>query len=188
MSQEDVVKFVGVKEMLQILKDVEPETYKKLRANIRQISAPAVSAIKTTVPAVAPLSGMIHNGRTAWSPPKVTVSITPNQRSRAFGSTTSNLAAILTRGQSGQALVISDMAGKGGGRQRQIRTRPYPYKGGTRTHRINGQGQKFISALPKTPSRFVYPAIERQLPAIRSQVAITIEEVAKSINARISRI
>lgn len=184
---DEVVKFKGVKEMVGILKSVEPETLKQLRRDIRRIAAPAVSSIKSNVPSIAPLSGMIGNGRTAWSPAKVTVSITPNQRSRAWGSTTSNLAAILTKGSTGQGLVIADMAGKGGGRQRKTETRVYPYKGGQRSHRVNGQGAAMIRNLSKQPSRYVYPAIERQLPAIRSGVATTIEDVAKKINAKISR-
>lgn len=183
----DVVKLKGVKEMVAILKSVEPELWKQLRSDIRRISAPAVSSIKSNVPAVAPLSGMNGNGRLSWSPVKVNLSITPAQRSRAFGSTTANLVAIISKGSSGQGMVVADMAGKGGGRTRKPVTRPYPYKGGTRTHRVNGQGQAMIAALGKQPSRYVYPAIERQLPAIRSGVASSIEAMAKTVNAKISR-
>ena len=186
MTQE-VVKFYGVKEMVNILKQVEPELWKQLRADIRTIAKPAVSAIKSNVPSIAPLSGMNGNGRVSWSPVKSIVSITPAQRSRAFGSTTSNLAAIISKGSAGQGMVIADMAGKTG-RQRRTETRPYPYKGGTRTHKVNGQGQAMIRNLPNKPSRFVYPAIERQLPAIRAGVASSIESMAKTINAKISRV
>lgn len=190
MNQGDVVKFYGVREMLDIMKNVQPEFYKQFRKDIRRIAAPAVSSIKSNVPSVSPLvgrtsDGLTHNGRTAWSPPKVSVAITPKQKSKAIGSTTSNLVAIKTTGSQGAGLVIADMAGRGGGKQRKSETRPYPYKGGTRVHKINGQGRGLIDALPNKPSRFVYPAIERQLPAIRSQVATSIEEAAKSINRKI---
>jgi hypothetical protein len=186
------VQAKGVKEMVAILKTVEPEMYKQFRKDIRKLAAPAVSSIKSNVPSVSPFmggkDGMTHSGRTAWSAPRVTVSITPNQRSKALGSTTANLVAILTRGSSGQGLVIADMAGRGGGKTTRDVTRPYAYKGGTRTHRVNGQGQALIRGLQKRPSRFVYPAIERQLPAIRVAVASSIEEMAKTINAKISRV
>jgi hypothetical protein len=52
---------------------------------------------------------------------------------------------------------------------------------------VNGQGQALIRNLPNKPSRFVYPAIERQLPAIRSGVASSIEQMAKTVNAKILR-
>jgi hypothetical protein len=185
---EPAVKFKGVKEMVAILKSVEPELYKQFRKDIRSLSAPAVSAIKSNVPTISPLSGMVGNGRTSWSAPKVSISITPNQRSRALGSTTANLVAIMTRGSNGQGLVIADMAGRGGGKQRYSLTRPYPYKGGVRRHRVNGQGEAMIRGLQKQPSRFVYPAIERQLPAIRVAVAGSIESMAQTINVKISRI
>lgn len=184
---DEIVKFKGVKEMVDILKSVEPELWKQLRSDIRKIAAPAVSSIKSNVPTIAPLSGMVNNGRLAWSPVKVNVSITPAQRARGFGSTTSNLAAIISKGSAGQGMVIADMAGRGGGRQRKNQTRVYPYKGGSRSHRVNGQGQAMINALGKQPSRYVYPAIERQLPAIRSGVADSIEQMAKTVNAKISR-
>lgn len=185
---DDVVKFVGVKEMVAVLRQVEPELLKQLRKDIRSIAAPAVSSIRSNVPSIAPLSGMSNGGRLAWSGAKVSVSITPNQRSVAWGSTTSNLAAILTKGVSGQGLVIADMAGRGGGKQRKNNTRVYPYKGGQRSHRVNGQGQAMIRNLAGKPSRYVYPAIERQLPAVRVAVADSIESMAKTINAKIERI
>jgi hypothetical protein len=189
---EPAVKFKGVKEMVAILQTIEPEMYKQFRKDIRKLAAPAVSSIKSNVPPVSPFlggkDGFTHSGRTAWSAPRVTVSITPNQRSRALGSTTANLVAIVTRGSTGQGLVIADMAGRGGSQTRNSVTRPYAYKGGTRTHRVNGQGQAMIRALEKRPSRFVYPAIERQLPAIRVAVADSIEQMAKNVNIKISRV
>ena len=184
---QDVVKFYGVKEMIAILKQAEPELYKQFRKDARLIAAPAVSAVRSSIPTVAPLSGMIGNGRVSWSPAKVTLSITPGQRSRAFGSTTANLAAIITRGSTGQGLVIADMAGKGHSTNKRLKTRAYPYKGGTRQHRINGQGQAMIRNLPGRPSRFVYPPMERKLPEIRAEFAKSVERMAQTINYKIAR-
>lgn len=190
-----VVKYVGVKEMLQTLQTLEPETYKKLRANIRDLTKEAVSAVKSTTPKVSPFvgrrkDGFTHSGRTAWSPVTVTTNITPAQRSRALGSTTSNLVAISATGQGGQfGFNILDMAGRGTGRGRNPKTvtRPYPYRGGTRQHRLNGQGQAMIDALGTRPSRYFYPAIESQLPAIRRGVERVIDQVAADMNRKIGK-
>lgn len=196
------IKFLGVKETLKVLQQVEPETYKQLRKDIRLITAPAVSRIKATVPSVAPLSGMINNGRTQWGGVKVATNITPAQKSRALGSTTANLVAISSTGPNGAfGFNIADMAGRGSGRGRNPKpvSREYAYKNGTRSHHLDGngikkpkhnykystQGQALIANLPGRPSRYVYPAIESQLPAIISQVAVSIQDAAASINRKL---
>ena len=190
-----VVKYVGVNAMIQTLQTLEPETYKQLRKDIRFITAPAVSAVKTNVPTISPFAtrtkdGFTHGGRTAWSGASVTTNITPAQRSRAYGSTTSNLVAISATGQNKQfGFNILDMAGRGTGRGRnpKTETKPYPYKGGTRSHKLNGQGQAMIDALSKKPSRYFYPAIENQLPEIRRRVEQVIDKVAADMNRKIGK-
>lgn len=202
MANPQPIKFLGVRETLKVLQEFEPTIYKQLRKDIRRHTAPAISAIKSQVPSVAPLSGMNGNGRTAWSGATATTSITPMQRSRALGSTTANLVAIIGTGANGQyGFNIVDMAGRGTGRGRRPRsiTKPYPYKGGSRAHHIDGQGvkapnrnykystqgQALISNLPKKPSRYFYPAIESQLPSIISSVAQSLEDAAKQINKKL---
>ena len=190
-----VVKYVGAKELFKALQTLEPKIYKELRANIRSFTKDAVSAVKKDVPSVSPFAGrredgFTHSGRTAWSGVTVGTSITPAQRSRALGSTTSNLVAITATGRNGQfGFNIIDMAGRGSGRGRKPKsvTRPYPYKGGTRTHRLNGQGQGMIDALNKRPSRYFYPAIENELPKIRRGVEQAIDKVAADMNRKIGK-
>jgi hypothetical protein len=190
-----VVKYVGAKAMIQALQKLEPETYKQLRKDIRFITAPAVSAVKSNVPTISPFAGgrdgFTHSGRTAWSGASVTTNITPAQKSRAYGSTTSNLVAISATGQNKQfGFNILDMAGRGTGRGRnpKTQTKPYAYKGGTRSHRLNGQGQGMIEALNTRPSRYFYPAIENKLPDIRRRVEQVIDKVAADMNRRIGKI
>jgi len=185
---QEPIKLYGVKEAVAIMRQVQPEMLKQMRAEIRKIANPAVTAIKSMTPAVSPLRGMDHLGRTGWSAVNVSVSITPGQRSKAFGSTTSNLAAIMSRGSNNQfGFNIADMAGK----TRRIRTsgetRPYDYKGGSRSHRLNGQGRGLIDNLPGKPSRYVYPAIESKLPQIYSSVADTVQRAIDSTNRKLGK-
>ena len=182
------IKFLGVKETLKVLQQVEPEMYKQLRKDIRSITAPAVSGIKSTVPIVSPLSGMVHSGRTSWGHVKVTTSITPAQRSRALGSTTANLVAIQATGPNNAfGFNIADMAGRGSGRGRNPKpiTRVYERNGQPRQHRLNGQGQAMIRNLGGQPSRYVYPAIEHMLPSIISAVGVSLQQAATSINRKL---
>jgi hypothetical protein len=186
---QEPIKFYGVKETIALMRTVQPEMLKQLRKDIRKIANPAVTAIKSTVPTVAPISGMNHSGKTAWSGVSSTVSVTPGQRSRALGSNTANLAAIVSTGKNKQfGFNIADMAGKSNKVRSGGRTRPYQRNGVTRTHALNGQGAGLISNLPKRPSRYVYPAIESKLPAIYSEVAVAIEVASKTINGKIRRI
>jgi hypothetical protein len=202
VATSEPIKFYGVKETLKVLQQIEPEMYKQLRKDIRSITAPAVSSIKSSVPSIAPLSGMVNAGRTGWSGVNVTTNITPGQRSRAIGSTTANLVAISSTGKNGQyGFNIVDMAGRGSGHGRRPKnqTREYSYKNGNRTHRIDGsgvknpnhnykystQGQALIANLSKQPSRYVYPAIENQLPAIIIQVGNSLQQAANAINRKL---
>lgn len=195
MSTE-IVKFYGVREMIGYLQRFEPEVYAKLRKDIRRIASPAVSAINSTVPKVSPFAGgskdgfSNHGGRTLFTGATGSLNITPFQRSRGPGSTTANLVAISATGKDKQyGFNIVDMAGRGTGRGRnpKSRTKPYYYKDGVRTHRLNGQGQAMIDRLGGRPSRYFYPAIEKQLPDIRRQVEKTVEDVAAQFNRRIGR-
>ena len=56
MAKDDVVQFYGVKETIKLMRKFEPELLKDLRKEIRTITQPAVLAIKSGSPKVAPLS------------------------------------------------------------------------------------------------------------------------------------
>lgn len=188
MANTEVLKFYGIRETIQVMQQFEPEMYKQFRKDIRAITNPAVSAIKSTVPSVAPLSGMMNNGRTGWSGVTAGTSITPMQRSKGFGSTTSNLIAITATGKSKQyGFNIADMAGRGSGYGRRPKsvTRPYVRNGRTMQHRLNGQGQAMIRNLAKQPSRYVYPAIESKLPAIINEVNSSLFKWSATMNRKL---
>jgi len=188
------VKFYGVNETIKLMRKFEPEMLKDLRKSIRQIAQPAVMAIKSGSPKVAPLSGMVHSGRSSYSQPKVTVNITPAQRSRAFGSTTANLVVIQATG-SGKVygFDISDMAGRANqaGKYQQTRKFVDSRTGDVVRRRINGQGQNMINVLNSRygpASRFVYKNLENKLPAIRAEVARTLDRTIGEFNRKLWRI
>lgn len=194
MAKNDVVQFYGVKETIKLMRKFEPEMLKDLRKSIRQISQPAVLAIKSGSPKVAPLSGMAHNGRTAYSTPKVTVNITPSQRAYGVGSTTSNLVAIQATG-SGKVygFDIADMAGRANNAGKYQQTRKFvdPRTGNIVRRKINGQGQNMINVLNSRggpASRYVYKNIENKLPAIRAEVAKTLDRTIGEFNRKLWKI
>lgn len=194
MAKDDVVQFYGVNETIKLMRKFEPQMLKDLRKDIRQIAQPAVLAIKSNSPKVAPLSGMAHNGRTAYSTPKVTVGITPAQRAKAFGSTTSNLVVISATG-SGKVygFDIADMAGRANQAGKYSQTRKFvdPRTGDVVRRRINGQGANLIRVLNSRggpASRYVYKNIEDKLPAIRQQVARSLDRTIGEFNRKLWKI
>lgn len=187
---DEIVKFYGVKETVALMRQFEPEMLKDLRKNIRQIAQPGVTAIKSGSPTVAPLSGMVHAGRTAYSRPKVTVQVTPGKSSR-FGSDTSNLVAIKAQGSGNvYGFEISDMAGRANNAGKYPRSRQYTKNGRPQRHRLNGQGEAFIRNLNfrySGASRFVYKNLENKLPQIRQQVAIVLNSTIADFNRKLNQ-
>ena len=172
MAKDDVVKFYGVRQTILKLQKLEPEAYAQFRKDIREITESGVTAIKQLTPKVAPMSGMNNAGVKGWSGVNVTTAITPRQRSRGFGSTTSNLVAITANGRNKQAgFNISDMAGRrSGGRTRS--------------------GKAMITTLNARfggPSRFVYKGLESKLPQIRAEVAESLKTVANRFTKELNK-
>jgi len=194
MAKDEIVKFVGVKETVKLMREVQPKMLKDMRKEIRQIANPAVSAIKSASPKVAPMSGMSGAGRTAYTSPKVTLRITPGQKSFGFGSTTSNLVAITATGSGSQyGFDIADMAGRANNPGKYRQTRPFvdPRTGQTVRRRINGQGANMIRVLQsrsgKPASRYVYKSIEDKLPSIQKGVADVIKRTMDDFTKRINK-
>ena len=189
---DEIVKFYGVKETVALMRKIEPEMLKDMRSNIRQITQPAVAAIKSNSPKVAPLSGMAHNGRTGYTTPKVTIQVTPGARS-GFGRTTANLVAIKAEGSGSQyGFEISDMAGRANNDGKYTQTRQFvdSRTGQIVRRRINGQGTNMIRVLNARygpASRFVYKNLEDRLPAIRREVASVIERTMDDFTRRLNR-
>jgi hypothetical protein len=189
---DEIVKFYGVKETIKLMRKIEPEMLKDMRKSIRQISQPAVLAIKSNSPKVAPLSGMANNGRSGYTTPKVSIQVTPSARS-GFGKTTANLVAIKAEGSGKQyGFEISDMAGRANNDGKYTQTRKFvdPRTGDIVRRRINGQGTNMIRVLNARygpASRFVYKNLEDKLPAIRREVAKVIEQTMNDFTRKLNK-
>lgn len=189
---DEIVKFYGVKETIREMRKVEPQMLKDMRKSIRQISQPAVMAIKSNSPKVAPLSGFANNGRSGYTRPKVTIQVTPSARS-TFGRTTANLVAIKAEGTGKQyGFEISDMAGRANNDGKYTQTRKFvdPRTGDIVRRRINGQGTNMIRVLNARygpASRFVYKNLEDKLPALRAEVAKVIGRTMDDFSRRLNK-
>lgn len=192
------VQLIGVKETLEQLRAVQPTVYNQMVADVKRIMQPTVTAIENNIPKVSPLysvkrgkSGMDHNGRSALVPVKVTPRVFPGGRA-SFGTEAKfvQITAESTADKFGFEMI--DMAGRGSGQGRRPAsvTRPYAYRGGTRTHRLNGQGAAMIRKLDTKGkgSRYTYPAVEASFLKVQAQVLRTVDVAVGKINRKLGRI
>lgn len=172
-----------IAQYLRELKTIDPELRKQFTKDAKKIAVPVQQAIKSALPTVAPLSGMNEPGRMGWN-----VGVPHDKTTLKFKGSRSRDRAVtplLSVWVMSPLVAMLDIAGRGNGKQRGM-SREYPYKGGKRRHRLNGQGQYMISRLGRNPSRYVYPAGERARAAIEEQLKAIIEVVANRVNRRIS--
>jgi hypothetical protein len=201
----DQIRIEGVKETLQLLDAVQPGAIKELRKDIRRIAEPAVSAIRSRLPATAPLSGMNHYGRTRYAGAKVNTQVLLSG-SRYSDTTPLIRIQVISPGDAA-GLEIADMAGrrtmsagpqlpyqyKGrgrravSGRQNPTRSKSVVRRGQSRafSYRINGQGKAMIANLRSIPSRYVYPALEGKITGIRDDMLKTLENYTNRINQKL---
>lgn len=182
-----------IRNLQRALKAIDPKLRTQLLREAKEPAKPVQAAVKSAIPSVAPLSGMT-GGRLSWNQSVDAKGKTHKANDVKIQFRTSmsgkSLTTSLVRVRvSSPAVVVADMAGKSGkyfdkGYKGSGFTREYPYKGGTRRHRVNGQGRAMVRNLGGTPSRFVWPAAERSIPQARAAVDRVLSKFAKMINQR----
>jgi len=201
----DPIRVQGVRETLQLLDAVQPGSLTALRKDIRRIAEPAVSAIRSNLPATAPLSGMTHYGRTRYAGAKVSAAL--DLRNSIYSNNISLIKIQVVSPGDAAGLEIADMAGRktlkqgpqlpyeykgrgrigGSGRQSPTRSRAVVRRGNSRSfsYRINGQGKAMIANLGRIPSRYVYPALAGKVNGIADDMLKTVETYTAKINQKI---
>jgi len=202
---KDVV--FDAKPVIKALNQIEPGLKREMLKDMKAITKDTITKIKSEIPKTAPFSGISEprtftqmtdrkennngDGRLSWTgglyknkviAPDNVIPKFSASRSRKYAVT--SLFGIWLRSP-GVALVAT--AGKGSGRPGYSRTREYAYKGGTRSHRNNGQGAALIRRVKKVGLfNFFYKAGEQQLPSIEREVKLTYESYSKRVNRRLN--
>ena len=158
----------GVQDTIALLRKIEPDSLKELRRDIKNdpgLTA-AASSIRSQIPPVAPLSGMMsHSGRTQYKIPKVAPVFKPPRRSLTRGEA-SLITLVTTPPKDGIGFEIVDMAGRGSG---------------ARTAR----GRAMIANLAAKASRYVYPGFEKREEGIIEGVNRILEKYADKVNVKL---
>ena len=194
------------KPVLKALNQLEPGLKKQMLRDMKAITKPAISEIRSVIPSTSPMSGMSvtrtstsmddrkynnnGEGRLSWTGGKYKNKvIAPDSVIPKFSSGRSRKAAVTSLfgiwlRSPGVAMVAT--AGKGSGRPGFARTREYAYKGGTRSHRNNGQGAALIRRVKKVGLfNFFYKAGEEKLPSMEREVKLTYEKYSKLVNRKL---
>ena len=201
----DQIRIEGVKETLQLLDAVQPGSIRELRKDIKRIAEPAVTAIKSRLPAASPLSGMTHYGRTRYAGAKVKSEL--QLRDSKLSNTSSLVRLSVESPGDAAGLEIADMAGRksmgggvqlpyqykgigrigGSGRQSPTRSRAVVRRGNSApfSYRINGQGKAMIQNLGGSASRYVYPAVAIKVPGLRDDMMKTLDSYVARINQKL---
>jgi hypothetical protein len=168
------VRVVGIAEVAKTLKGIDNDLVKRARKDLRTGAKPVADAIKQNIPSESPLRGMVHNGRTAWQPAGVKVTVKTNFTKKAERKGTSLVSIVAgAQGKNSQgaaAFQIADMAG----RKRRGNTRA----GQAMIRKLNSSGRA---------SRYVYPAALRELPYVQDVVRGTIRKLQNDYNRKLKR-
>ena len=181
------VTIVGAKETVAALKAADTDAIKKLRQEIKSEMQSEISAIVTNIPAFAPISGMVHSGRTKWKRPRGNVRFTPGAVRGFRGMQLSPLVTLTFTG--GASSIGFDMAELAGIKRHPPRSRSkirnstsYGSAPGDGSHAVTTQGDHFIRALDSAKpikgkaGRFAFDIFLRRKPIIQKKAADFLEK------------
>ena len=157
----------GLEDAVYRLRQFEPELYKQMQADIK--SEPGVqeviTGIKSRVPVVSPLSGMVHNGRTRYETPKVRVASKVSARlSRAGERSLVKIEAVSPSDAVGFEII--DIVGRG-----QNANTP--------------KARGMLSKLPGSASRYVWKGFEERRESINKAVVAIIARYSEKVNIKL---
>jgi len=179
----------NAKEIVKALEDLEPGLKNKMVKEMRAIAKPEITAIKNAIPSTVPLSGLSQtknpNSRLAWGAGVKANNVGlyfKTKASKKFAVT--SLVSLIVKSP---ATALADVSGKGSGVPVRNVTRPYAYKGGTRTHRVTTQGSSMIQVLrSRRKNNFVYPAVEKSLPMLQVEIKLILERYTAKVNRKLN--
>lgn len=178
--------------LIRETRKIDPALIEKFKKNAKRIGKPVEKAVQNGIPRRFPITGMepkVVPGRMTWGTimPARATEIRVDTRLRKKGR------SIVSVWVNSPATAMADIAQKVGDRSGKL-TREYDYSRsptGKRRHRVNGQGSGMVKALNKfkshAPSRMVWPAAEKAIPAVQIEMNALVDATAEKINAEIRR-
>ena len=159
-----------VRRVLQQLKDIDPESVKILRKELRSALKPLAQDIANEVPTSAPLSGFNNAGATSWSAVRPSVSFRPGKRRKGGPWTPLIALEVGTKPSSQRGVYIAELAG-------------------SRTNGVTPQGKNLVRQLNQQRpmkgrgGRYIYAGFRLQ----RSDALNIAERILKRFWDRVDR-
>ena len=189
------ISVTDIRELQKRLRAIDPTLRAALIRDSKKAAAPIVSDIKAAILRVTPNSGMVRPGaRLNWNQAidakgrvHGLLDVKPQFRTSSSGrSDTTNLVRVKV---GNPAVTLADMGGRSGryinaGYKGSGYTREYPYKGGTRRHKVNGQFQAIENKIGGRASRFIWPAAEKSIPDIKREIENILRNAYTRINSK----
>lgn len=187
---------VGVDEVLAAIGNLTKQQKTDFRKDMAKQIRPTAAIIKQTVPTQGQVvhRGMVHAGRTRWSPVRTTIRFHAKSRKPGYGYKPL-LQIDVTGSPGGLGFDYAELAGAS---KRRPRTRTKEFSrmtkyGQTQTYtRINNHGDQFIQSLKdKFPmrakaGRFAYQVFIQERPALEAAAFKVMETYAAKVNRKIA--
>jgi hypothetical protein len=174
------LQITGLIETAKILKSTDKNLIKELKKDLAEGIEPVANKIQLSVPSDAPLSGMVHNGRSRWDVVKVRVSFTPGAAIR--GRQYQPLISLVVTGKKGLGFDYAELAGINR-RKPAAKSRSWTDRyGNIRRTTQNGQGAAFTTGLGGEPGRYAFATVKNNYPEIKAKTIDIIEGYATQIN------
>ena len=178
----------GGAETLKMLRTYEKDLFKQLRQSVNSQLKPVITPIESqinssvTASIRSNMTGMNHNGRTAWSGVKVTPKLSVRPRELIF---------IEGKGRNGGldnqvGFEYAELAGIQRRPPRAVSKGWYSTGVGYHSYIYNGQGKAFNAKLTSTygkPGRFLWKRVLKRKPELENKVL----KIAENFNIKVNR-
>jgi hypothetical protein len=159
-----------IKRLTAELKEIDPGLARQLGKDLKSELMPFASAIQREMPSESPLSGMVHGGRTGWSPAVVKVSATPGA---GWGR---SIARIVIEGKPRDAMLkIAEFAGSSN------YTKSYG-PGRSLSRNLEEEGFRLVKG---RGGRFGFAAYYRKQPQMLGIIRKVIDRYVDMVNKRL---
>jgi hypothetical protein len=191
---DDKVEVRGINEALKDMKKLDGEAIKALRKNLKTAILPIAQKIAAQVPTQAPLSGMMHSGRTRWTGARARVSFTPAKIRK--GTDLHPLVSIVLVGKgTGAGFDLAEIAGSRNNQFTRARSKEFTRRGASRPIRAiqNGQGRSFVKNISEAApykmkaGRFGFGGFLQEKAALQVIAQKILVDQANEYNKTISR-
>jgi hypothetical protein len=167
------IEVTGLAEALKTLQKIDPDLRKEVIKGMKVAAAPLEAAARSLVPDARPLTNW-YGWKGGWNPTTVRKGIKVAFRGGRVKGQDRDVFPLLTLRQTNAAGVIFDIAG-----------RSFPGRGAEGGPR----GAAMVAKLNETnnPSRSMWPAVERNMPAVTQALTGVVDTVSGRISKELER-